>query len=64
MPNTLAHIGLNAVATRVFIKRAELHWIYLGVVIPDLPWIIQRAIKILVPVVDAYDLRLYCVAQS
>lgn len=64
MPNTLAHIGINGLITRGFIKDADLKWIYLGVVIPDLPWILQRILMTTIPAIDLYDLRLYCVAQA
>jgi hypothetical protein len=64
MPNTLAHIAINAVVTRSVIKKADLKWIYLGIVIPDLPWILQRVLKVAAPSIDLYDLRLYCVVQS
>lgn len=64
MPNTLAHLGIGGTATRLAIKGADLKWIYLGCVIPDLPWIFQRLGNILIPDINLYDLRLYVVIQS
>ena len=64
MPNTLAHLGVQALATRAVIPRADAKWIYAGAVVPDVPWIIQRAAHSLGASVDAYDLRLYAVAQA
>lgn len=64
MPNTLAHLGINGLITRGLIKDADLKWVYLGAVIPDLPWILQRIVIKIIPTIDLYDLRLYCVAQA
>ena len=61
MPNTLAHLGINGLVTRTLIKKADLILIYIGAVIPDFPWIIQRFVSALIPQVNIYDLRLYCV---
>jgi membrane-bound metal-dependent hydrolase YbcI (DUF457 family) len=64
MPNTLAHLGAQALVSRRIIPEAEHKWIYLGCLIPDLPWIAQRSLRVLVPSIDLYDLRLYAIAQS
>jgi hypothetical protein len=64
MPNTLAHFAINGLFTRAVLADADLKWVYLGCVIPDLPWILQRIVKSLPMSVDLYDLRAYCVAQS
>ena len=61
MPNTLAHLGINGFVTRTLIKKADLILIYIGAVIPDIPWILQRLVSALIPNIDAYDLRLYCI---
>ncbi len=45
-------------------KDADYKWIYLGCIIPDLPWILQRVVKSAYPGIDPYDLRLYAVVQS
>lgn len=64
MPNTLAHLGFQALITRGIIARADLGWIWLGCIIPDLPWIFQRAVKALPLDTSPIDLRLYAVVQS
>jgi hypothetical protein len=64
MPNTLAHLGVGGSATRAVITKADLKWIYLACVIPDLPWILQRIALIFFPHVNSYDLRLYVIVQS
>jgi len=61
MPNTLAHLGINGLITRKLIKQSDLLLIYLGTLIPDFPWIIQRTVLALIPNINPYDLRLYCV---
>lgn len=64
MPNTIAHFAINGLFTRAVISHADFKWIYLGCVIPDLPWILQRIINLLPVSIDLYDLRAYCIAQS
>lgn len=64
MPNTLAHLGIQAIITRTLIKDADLKWIALGAIIPDIPWIVQRlALSAPIPIL-AYDVRLYAIVQS
>lgn len=57
-------MGIAGYATRFAIKDADLKWIYIGSIIPDLPWIFQRIIVILFPNADLYDLRLYVIVQA
>lgn len=64
MPNTLAHLGVHGVATKLLIKDADTKWVYLGCLVPDIPWILQRVTRVIVPEIDPYDLRLYVVIQS
>jgi hypothetical protein len=65
MPNTLAHIGVQGLLTRAVARKADFKWICLGCIIPDLPWILQRAVWFLgTDLVNVYDLRLYSVVQS
>ena len=64
MPNTLAHLGIQGIATRSWFRNADLKWIFIGCVIPDLPWILQRLIWTGLPDIDRYDLRLFATAQS
>lgn len=63
MPNTLAHIGLQGLFSRWLIREADVKWVFLGLIIPDLPWIVFRALRAFVPV-DPYTLRLYAIGQS
>jgi len=63
MPNTLAHIGLQAPLTKLGLKTAPLQWIALGCIIPDIPWILQRIFR-LIPTLDPVSLRLYAVFQA
>lgn len=64
MPNTLAHLGIQALLTRRLIAQADLGWIFLGCVLPDLPWILQRVVTALPVSLSSIDLRLYVVVQS
>ena len=64
MPNTLAHMGVHGLMTRAVLRGADLKWIYLGCVIPDIPWIMQRLLRILLHHISPYDLRLYAMIQA
>ena len=64
MPNTLAHLGIQALVTRAVIRQAEIKWIWAACVIPDLPWILQRVVRASIPGISPYDLRLYAIAQA
>ena len=64
MPNTLAHMGLQGVVTKSLFSRGDLKWIYIGCIIPDIPWIIQRIFMALPSPINLYDLRLYSIAQA
>lgn len=64
MPNTLAHAGLQGLISRTALPAIELRWVYLGVVIPDVPWIFQRLMHVAVPTIDPYLLRSYVVIQA
>ncbi len=64
MPNTLAHFGIQGVASRSLIRGADPKWIFLGCIIPDLPWILVHGLNAVAPGLDPYNLRLYAVAQS
>ncbi len=64
MPNTLAHIGANLILTRSLIKKADAFLVFVGAIIPDIPWILQRLANFFIPNINTYDLRLYCVVQA
>lgn len=64
MPNTLAHLGVGGLITRLVIPEADSRWIFAGCVIPDVPWIMQRVVTSSPLDVDVYDLRLYAISQA
>lgn len=64
MPNTLAHLGFQGAASRAAGRDVPVHWVVAGVVIPDLPWILYRVIRMIGLSADPYDLRLYAIVQS
>jgi hypothetical protein len=63
MPNTLAHLGLQSLASKAVFRSVDVKWIGLGCLIPDLPWILQRVVKV-AGSVDPLDLRLYTTIQA
>lgn len=64
MPNTLVHVGVQGALCRSFVSTIDLKWIYVGCVIPDVPWILQRVIRLGGLPVDLYQLRLYAIVQA
>ncbi len=64
MPNTLAHLGVQGLTTRALLKDADYKWIYVGCIIPDLPWILQRVVASAYPSINPHDLRLYVIIQA
>lgn len=64
MPNTLAHFGLQTIASKAADRTTEVKWIAVGCIIPDIPWITQRLISFLAPGVDLLSLRVYCLIQA
>ncbi len=63
MPNTLAHIGFQGLFNQLLIRGVDVKWVFLGLIIPDLPFIAFRVLKVTVAV-DPYALRLYAIGQS
>lgn len=63
MPNTLGHIGIQVPLSNLFFKKAELQWIALGCLIPDIPWIIQRVLFKL-QLFDPYMINYYTTIQA
>ena len=63
MPNTLAHIGVQTPLTKLGLRTAPVQWIALGCLLPDIPWILQRILRLL-PIVDPVTLRMYAVFQA
>jgi hypothetical protein len=64
MPNTLVHFAAQGAVSRGVWPRLDARWIYLGCLLPDLPWILRRAVVALGLPVDAFDLRLYTMALA
>lgn len=65
MPNLLAHYGVQGPLSRATAPAVDLKWFLTGCVLPDVPWILQRAVRALVPgVADPYELRLYFAVQA
>jgi hypothetical protein len=64
MPNTLAHIGVQVLATRGVSRATDVRWALAGVVIPDVPWIAGRITRSLAPGFHGHDLWAYYLAQS
>ncbi len=64
MPNALAHFGIQGVLTRFAIPTADPKVIFLGCLLPDVPWVLQRVILGMVPGINPYDLRLYVIVQA
>jgi hypothetical protein len=60
----LVHIGVQGVATRALIRDADLRWVFLGCLLPDFPWILQRLGQTFVPGLNPYELRLYAIGQA
>ncbi len=64
MPNTLAHFAVQGAASRGLWRRFDPRWIYLGCLLPDVPWILRRAVVGLGLPADPFDLRLYTMALA
>ena len=64
MPDTFAHLGIQALASRVLFKDADIKWIAAGCIIPDVPWIMQRIFLTLQVPVDPFTLRFYAIVQA
>jgi hypothetical protein len=64
MPNTLAHFAIQGTATQLSLRYADARWVLVGCLIPDIPWILRRAIQGSTLPIDPYSLRLYAIVQS
>jgi hypothetical protein len=62
--NTLAHFGIQGIATRALLRDADARWIFLACVIPDIPWIVLALASSASPGLDPYDARLYAIVQA
>jgi hypothetical protein len=64
VPNTLVHFAVQGAASRGVWRALDPRWIYLGCLLPDIPWILRRAVVGFGLPVDPFDLRLYTMAQA
>lgn len=64
MPNTLVHLGVQSVSTKLLFRAADFKWIAVGCIIPDVPWIFQRIILAAGLSVDRLDLFQYAAVQA
>jgi hypothetical protein len=64
VPNTLVHFAVQGAASRGAWRALDPRWIYLGCLLPDIPWILRRAVVGLGIPVDVFDLRLYTMGQA
>ena len=64
MPNTIAHIGAGGLLTRFLIRGADIKWVYLSCIIPDLPWIVRRLVLLGNADIAHYDLSVYSAIQA
>ena len=58
MPNTLIHLGVQGLLTQAAFPKIDIRLVFLSCVIPDLPWIMQRAIHAIGFDIDRIDLFL------
>jgi hypothetical protein len=59
VPNTLVHFAVQGSLSHGFWRRLDPRFVYLGCLLPDLPWILRRGVVALGLPVDGFDLRLY-----
>jgi hypothetical protein len=59
VPNTLVHFAAQGAASHALWRRLDPRFVYLGCLLPDLPWILRRAVVGLGLPADVFDLRLY-----
>ena len=64
MPNMLAHVGVQGVLTRTLLRDADFKVIFLGCLLPDVPWILLRIIRLVAPDFDLYTAQLYAIVQA
>jgi membrane-bound metal-dependent hydrolase YbcI (DUF457 family) len=64
MPNTLAHLGVQSLLSASIIDKKNYKWLFIGCILPDIPWIARRAILAIQLPVSPYDIELYFIFQS
>ena len=64
MPNTLAHIAVQATAGRTLLRPGDFIWCLIGLIIPDLAWIFWRIAVMFTGNWAPYSLKLHAIVQS
>jgi len=64
VPNTLVHFAAQGTVSRGLWRRLDPRWIYLGCLLPDVPWILRRVAVAAGLALDPVDVRLYTMAQA
>ena len=65
MPNTLAHIGIQGLASQAIFRNADLKWVFIGCIIPDIPWILRHILlKLPFLHLNPYYLKLFVMVQA
>ena len=64
MPNTLAHIAVQATAGRAILRPGDFIWCLIGLMIPDVAWIIWRLALIFTQNWAPYAIKLYAIVQG
>ncbi len=64
MPNTLVHFAAQGAASHALWRRLDPRFVYLGCLLPDVPWILRRAVVGFGLPADTFDLRLYTMALA
>lgn len=64
MPNTLAHIAVQATVGRALLRRGDFIWCLIGLIIPDVAWIFWRIALMLTDNWAPYSLKLFAIVQS
>ena len=59
MPSTLVHFAAQGGLSRALFRLVDPRLVFLGCLLPDLPWILRRAIVGFGLAADPFDLRLY-----
>jgi len=63
VPNTLAHFAVQGLGSRCVCSRIDLKWVFLGCVIPDIPWVILRILGFLTGSIS-YEFVLHASVQA
>jgi len=64
VPNTLVHAATQGALSRGVFRGLDPRVIYLGCLLPDVPWILRRVVVGLGIPADPFDLRLYTMGQA